>query len=336
MGRARIVGLLAAAVMMVGIAAWAVGVLTTSAPPPGLAKPDRIEHAPVVEAEFDDERPVQLTIAQAPPTQVRTGVSGIVTESSCVVGDVVKSGRHTFSVDGSPLVNLSTTVPFWRDLRDGDSGVDVDALQTELRRLGQDVRIDGEVGPETLNAVAAIRGLDEVDQFEMSAFVWLPAPALEVRQCEALRGAQVGSGGSLMSVDGSVPTVNVMGLPIEALPGERTLLVDGDEFQLAAMTITDESEIRRLVESPAFRDARKIDEQTWLEATVVLSAPARVLSVPPSAVVTAISGQACVFDDNGSISATVVGSQLGQTFIVVDGKEPQSVLISPKAHHACN
>lgn len=76
--------------------------------------------------------------------------TSVVTATTMVAGDSVKSGSVLGRVSGRPIIALELPFVFYRDLLPGDSGDDVVALQTALQSLGAyRGKIDGVYGPAT-------------------------------------------------------------------------------------------------------------------------------------------------------------------------------------------
>src|SRR5689334_21085386 len=103
---------------------------------------------------------------------------GRVTATACEPNVPVLSGASTVTVDGSVILNLATSTPLWRDLSLGDRGVDVDALNAELNRLGYDLSRSRSVTRATRRALSDLfdRAGDskEVTTVLQSRILWIP------------------------------------------------------------------------------------------------------------------------------------------------------------------
>ncbi|MFI2702501.1 peptidoglycan-binding domain-containing protein [Cellulosimicrobium composti] len=299
--------------------------------PSSLATPERSLAFPVGEAEFDDPRPVELRLSRGDDLALTVPATGRVTTSRCKAGVPMESGSSVLTVDGVPLVGLATSVPLWRDLSLGDEGEDVTALQTELARLGYEVDTEG---PLRRAALRALRDLYEqagekpgaLDRVTIDRIVWLPAPSTSVNECLATVGSTVAAGDPVASVPGALESVTVAEPPEGLVPGDRVLVVDGTSVPVdAALAVSDPAALVQLSPLPSLQptstdgDAGRAGAPT---AQLVLAAPQAVSVVPPSALFGAADGRGCVLSDGVVRAVGIVGSQLGQSFVVVDGPEP--------------
>ncbi len=84
------------------------------------------------------------------------GASPVVTAVRVPNGRDIRPGEAVVEVSGRPVIALPGPFPLYRDLRPGDKGVDVRALQEGLRDAGYGVGADGTFGPRTERAVRAL------------------------------------------------------------------------------------------------------------------------------------------------------------------------------------
>src|SRR5690606_21907959 len=149
--------------------------------------------------EFGDERLVPVTLSFAPSPALRSPAAGVLTSSACVPGAVAASGESLYAIDGTPVVQLATSSPLWRDLGIGDTGPDVEALQSELARLGHAVVVDGHLGWVDLAAFDATMGAAGAPPssggvIAVRAIAWQPAPEVLVARCLTAVGDAVAAG----------------------------------------------------------------------------------------------------------------------------------------------
>ncbi len=91
----------------------------------------------VVNREFGNELVAQATVAEGVEVRV-SGIEtspfdrAIVTENRIQVGDSVKSGTVLGAISNRPLWAFTLDVPLYRDMRIGDRGPDVSAMQEAL------------------------------------------------------------------------------------------------------------------------------------------------------------------------------------------------------------
>ncbi|MFC7501162.1 hypothetical protein, partial [Nocardioides sp. GCM10030258] len=83
------------------------------------------------------------------------GLPPVVTRAVKRIGDTITAGEVLLEVAYRPVIVLPGRIPMLRDLRPGDTGRDVAALQASLRKSGRAVADrSGEFGPSTQAAVA--------------------------------------------------------------------------------------------------------------------------------------------------------------------------------------
>jgi peptidoglycan hydrolase-like protein with peptidoglycan-binding domain len=281
-----------------------------------------VRDATVVERDFDDGRTVQLTLETRAARQVSSPVSGILTKVACHPADKLISGQLVASVDGRPVIGLATSVPLWRDLEKGDTGDDVLGLQRELARLGYAVRADGILGTETIGAVARLirpaetHGDPPLTNVPFTAFAWLPAAVNPAQSCPALTGGTIEAGGPLAVLPVTLTRAFIATRPRDLVPGARTLSVSGLDVEVTdELEVSDPASLDVLAASPGFTSATSDEEQRSLPGELALSRALRVDVVPPAAVYEIHGQSGCVAADGRAVSVTVVGSELGETFV---------------------
>src|SRR3954469_18276331 len=122
----RVFGFRYAVIIVVVVLAIALGSGATAAgmaaKPESLAAAKPLTRVPVTKHDFDDARAVQVTISRGVAVPVVSNTEGHVTDYTCVAGQPIVSGTSFVSINGTPLLALSTTVPLWRDLAPDDKG----------------------------------------------------------------------------------------------------------------------------------------------------------------------------------------------------------------------
>ncbi len=298
---------------------------------------------PVTMQDFTDPRTVDIAVSVGAPQGVSVSRSGIITAWSCRPGESIESGKSAVTLDGVPLVSLSTSVPLWRDLSVGDDGADVSALEAELARLGYAVDGNGTLSYRDLAAfskLASSVGADVKDVVPRDAVVWLPAAAVEVDKCEIGLGSNVSAGQLLASVSADVEVAPVA-LPEGRIPGPRLLNAFGEPLALGdAGELPTDLPAGLVRKSPLFREAVGGSDNVTsvtLKGTAVLATPVQVASVPATAVQVLDNGNGCVFTDTSPYAVKIVGSEFGNSFVLfADATPPTSVLSSvPKEHQEC-
>ncbi len=298
--------------------------------------------APVTKVSTFDPQSVNLVVEAAEPQKLTARSSGLVTSTACAPGEKAVSGTSAFSVNDQPLIYLSTARPIWRDLSIGDRGQDVEALQTELNRLGYEVTVDGRFGRSTLAAavlMARKAGDDSARSWTgvpASVIVWLPAPSVHVETCDAMLGGTVDVGAGLATLPRTLTSAAVRPLPSAVMAGGRVVVAGDLTLPVDSNgTISSNDHLLELAQSSAYREF--LDGQTVagpgpvdrtpgtagsagsaISVEYRLAAPLDVLSVPAAAVFDVKGAQACVIAEGSSIPVTIADSQLGQTLIVPD------------------
>lgn len=143
-------------------------------------------------------------------TNVLTGVvTSVSTENQFDIGDVV------YSVNDIPVFVTRGDVPFYRDLREGVRGRDVEQLNAMLAHLGYPVTVDDSFGPVTRAGVTQWQkdtgqpATGEVTQGQLIAVHSLPSAL--VLDTDALTPAAVLSGGEqLVAIPDGTPRVVVV------------------------------------------------------------------------------------------------------------------------------
>ncbi|MFF1529461.1 hypothetical protein [Cellulomonas sp. NPDC058312] len=305
-----------------------VGVAVTApGPPPMLASGAPVTEVPVTTRTFDDARGLALRVSAGEARALTSRSDGLVTATTCVAGGTVESGTSSFAVDGTGLLNLHTAEPLWRPLGPGDRGPDVTALHAALRALGHDAPQGDRVTRATLRAFAAAtvaagiptpRAVPEVDP---ALLVWLPEPVVPVRRCRATAGTQVVDGDTLAELPAAVSGAALVGVPADAAPGDRVLVVDEQAVPVDPDgEVRDATSLAAVAASRSYRDAASGGDPTadvTLTVTWSLAEPLEVGVVPPSAVAGAGTPTSCVRDVAGRpVRVGLVGSELGQSYVV--------------------
>lgn len=330
------IGMIAAA----GAGATITYLLVQPPTPESLERPATASFAPVVAQEFTDPRTIDLVIQPGVAVNLRVARAGVLTSSACTVGGSTSSGRSTFSVDGVPLLDLHTTLPLWRELRDGDRGPDVDAVKAELARLGLRVSSSSRFSSLDLSSIAVLRheSADAVEALSPADLVWLPTPDIIFSSCDAGTNSRVEDGGLVGTVDGG-ESVALGPSPPGLIPGARTLTVDTVALSLdESLVFADPFAAQSLATTAAYREAAGESDPgspVGLTASIRLTVPLAAWALPPTALTVEEGTQACVTADDGTAHrVTILASQLGSTVVAFDGDAPESVRLGVESECA--
>lgn len=163
--RRLLLGLVLASALS-GVAGWVAGVQMMSA---SEAAGRREAPEPSLITAAVEQRPLAAEIVTR-ATLVRTSevelegwtpadpsVGSVVTAAPLQPGATLSEGALALEVGGRPVIALAGDLPSFRDLRLGDTGVDVDQLRAALARLGH--LADGSPGAFDEDVVAAVEAL---------------------------------------------------------------------------------------------------------------------------------------------------------------------------------
>lgn len=310
----------------------------TPATPASLKAHGEITSFPVESTTFMDVRSVRLAVARGEPTALNSPSAGRVTSQSCHPGARLVSGTSAYSLNDQPVVALSTALPLWRDLSVGDKGNDVLALQQELARLGHSVEQSGTLGKATLNAVndllKAAGGTALAQTVTLDKFIWIPEATTVVERCDLPTGKEVRVGDEVATVPGRLTSVSLLDEPPDDLvDGPRVVVVDDVRIAVElGAAITDPALLDQLAAAPSLRTT---DPEEPAVAQLALTEPIAVSVLPPAAIVASSDGPSCVQSGDRVSNVRIIGSELGQTFVVFEGPEMKTVDTSPVRGTLC-
>ncbi|MEA5453689.1 hypothetical protein SPF06_03045 [Sinomonas sp. JGH33] len=324
---------IALAALLIGAgSAAAVCAALWAAPPPNLSEPSAPRTVPVVYVDHRDERSAGATVTTSKPAAVSLGRGGTVTSTECVGGASIESGRIVASIDGHPVLGLSTAVPFFRDLRAGMSGPDVDALRATLRSMRHDVAEKGAYDSAVARAVRAIQvehGLEQRDGgLSLRDVMWLPSASTEVLTCDALVGSAYSPGSPFLTAAGTLQSLQVAAPDGSSwTPGARTAQFGSASARIGDDgVITDPEFLRSVASSTEYTAARAQGSAAKpVSLRVTLAEPLRVARLPLSAVSPPKGSAACVRgDDDADHRLRIVGSSGGAVLGLFDSPAPNA------------
>lgn len=320
-----------------GVGGWLIAV---PASPESLAAPTGVTEVPLAPESFADERTVMVSVTAADGADLLASADGVVTSVDCQPGMAWDSGTTPVSVDGAPLVVLATSMPLWRDLREGDYGADVAALQTELRRLGVDTAVDGSLTPASWSAVKSFftgKGMHVDDgTLRRAEVVWAPGPSVAIGSCAVQVGQRIADGGAIAQIAPRLSGLAVSPMPADLADGTRTVTVGGATVPTdESGAVTDPDDLARLGREQQISAALLDPQRSQLAANLALAEPVTVYSLPAGAV-SGLGADACVATATGAVPATIVSSTLGRTLVAFRaGDAPTEALIDPERPATC-
>jgi len=148
----------------------------------------------------------QFTMTRSTQTQLRAPAAGIVTKLNLTEGQALPTLKSLLEEDGTAVYGIASATPYYRNLVEGDAGVDVKALQGALADAGYDPgAVDGDFGSQTTTALGDwqdAQGLDVTGQLSLASFVSFP-PGSIVQDLPISLGDRLTAGANLATVGGS-------------------------------------------------------------------------------------------------------------------------------------
>jgi peptidoglycan hydrolase-like protein with peptidoglycan-binding domain len=287
--------------------------------------------APVTVQEFVDERTVPVELVVSDGADLSTAAEGRVTESRATAGTAIESGSLVLRVDETPVVALHTEVPLYRDLGPGDKGRDVEALQSELRRLGYPTGSGTTYGRQTVAAVKALltaAGVTKPDgRLRLAEVLWIPTASVVPDTWTAGAGVLLDETGTVGTLAGALTAVR-MTAPSGLAPGARDLTLFGATATVGDDgTVADPDFLSAVMHDADYVALRDSETPAATTAVIALHEPVSALRVPPSALFAIDGDLACLQVDGTPAAVTVVGSGLGASLVTLDGagEVPESV-----------
>jgi hypothetical protein len=340
-------------VVIVALACIAVGGIATAAimwnDPPEILGAKPVGGSAAVEMmQYSDPMTVSLNITKQDAQSLKSPTNGIVSSSKCKEDAQLKSGQSMFGVNGVPMIALATSVPMWRDIVAGNSGPDVVAMATELKRLGA---FDGDVHAaanyvlfSAFKSFATKLGVPSssipANTIPMSSVMWIWSPTVTVASCAVSVASQVTMGQDMAALNTPLVSASISTDVSNATPGDRTLMVDGIEIAPVDKDgkITDPTALATLAAAPGIKAAAQSQDPSSLsmiQGQWTLTTPMDVASIPASSVHVDSNNMACVVGDGKPMNVNVVSSQLGSSYVVFDGNAPQKVSLNPPDNLTC-
>ncbi|MEO3801197.1 peptidoglycan-binding protein [Nonomuraea sp. B1E8] len=305
-GRGKLVAGLLVAVAVAGgglIAVNGAGLLDGKAgptQPAGALPPATTE---VTEQTLNDTRDADGELGYGPVTTAVSRRPGTITWLPDS-GRQVTRGKSLYRVDNEPVMLMYGKTPAYRDLKAGLEGDDVEALESNLSKLGYDgFTVDDEYTYDTAEAVMEWqedRGLDETGVVELGRIVFAPGK-VRVESLETEEGQPTAPGQKVLTYTGTSKVITVeldaedqrmakKGSKVEVtLPDGKS--VDGKVTEVATVIQPGESQdaepetrLEALVSIGDSKAAKGLDKAA-VDVTFTASKREDVLTVPVAALV---------------------------------------------------
>jgi hypothetical protein len=242
-----------------------------------------------------------------------------------MVGDEVGCGDELYRVDERPVLLLCGTVPAYRGLHVGETGSDVQQLNTNLHQLGDDTGagVDISVGDnaftwKTAKALAKLqdtKGLPATGALALEDAVFLPEPTRIAKVTGQLGGpAQPGT----PVLDGTSDTLEVQVQLDASQQGQRGAVETGDRAQITLPTnksVTGRVDrLGTVAQAPAGQNGAAGSGAATLPAYIGLDDPAAVSGLDQAPVQVDITTQGV--DNALSVPVTSIVGKSGGGYAV--------------------
>lgn len=248
--------------------------------------------------------------------------------------DGLASGKGAYKVNDRVVVALNTATPLYRDLKTGDKGDDVLALNNELSRLGY----NSVAGSDTYwwatsdgwRQLMNDNGNPSDGTLALADTMWIPENAVAVDEWTATTGSMVTGGTAIGKIPGALTKLTVKNGT--AVGQDRTISMYGVNGILPADSteITDAEFLRNVSANETFQSMDMQTKKAGLDATVALKEPLQVLRVPAGAVFGIDGSSGCIVPKSRNTSntpakVTIVGSELGVSLVQVQDADASAI-----------
>lgn len=273
---------------------------------------------------------VELLASRVPAIDFVTGRAGVITASALTPLTAVETGAEVLRVNNLPVFALRAKAPMYRDLKRGDRGDDVLAVQNLLVARGYlSGRPDGAFGDRTARAVARFAEHFERKKaatfFEAQWVMWV-ADGAGPQSIDLGVGSTVSPGGVVAKGQSLAQAITVSESPqAKAITGPATLSIGA----VTVPYVPGSGAVKAQKDVAALMSV--IGSGTEAAAgTVTAAKTAAVAVIPASAVVTGASGSPCVFVDatGPPVGINPVDSDSASVFLAVKDA-PTAVLANP-------
>ena len=271
--------------------------------------------APASVQEYAGTQQVTVVPTISSDRDLSGNASGMVTADWS--GDGLISGKGAYQVNDRTVVALNTATPLYRDLKTGDTGGDVLALNNELDLLGS-------------NSVPGSDTYGWATSLSLADTLWIPEHEVAVAEWNATAGSMVTGGTAIGKIPGSLTKLTIKNGTASAQ--ERSLTIFGITGTLSANTteITDDGFLRQVEANDSYQSVDVESRKAGFDATLALSERMRVLRVPAGAVFGINGSTGCIVPKsnnhgNTSVKVSIVGGELGVSLVQADSEDIASI-----------
>jgi peptidoglycan hydrolase-like protein with peptidoglycan-binding domain len=244
----------------------------------------------------------------APATQS----TGTVTTLAVVPGAEVVNTDVVMTVNAKSVLAYTSDQPLYRGVTRTSTGADVKTAQQPLKDLGLlDGAVDGKAGYTTEQAIKAFNAKygygAKNTVLSRASLVWIGSDAVTADEVKVATGDTVSPSAELFTTTSSIAGIAVTETPNVPREGDAELVI-GDvtvAYVVGSQEVTDPDAVKAI--------AKALGSVTESTATVRLTQPLTVGTVPSSAIVENASGTACMFAsvDGAAVVVTPTGGTLG-------------------------
>ena len=249
--------------------------------------------------------------------------SGLVTADWS--GNGLTSGKGAYQVNDRTVVALNTATPLYRDLKTGDTGGDVLALNNELNLLGY-----WRATSDGWKQLMADNGNTSDGSLSLADTLWIPEHEVAVDEWNATAGSMVTGGTAIGKIPGSLTKLTIKNGTASAQ--DRTLTIFGITGTLLANTteITDAGFLQQVEANDSYQSVDVESKKAGLDATLALSERMRVLRVPAGAVFGINGSTGCIVPTsnnhgNTPVKVSIVGGELGVSLVQANSEDIASI-----------
>lgn len=288
--------------------------------------------APASLQEYNGSQQVTLVPTISAEQDLIGNASGTVTDDWSAGG--LASGRGAYRVNDRSVVALNTAIPLYRDLKTGDTGDDVLALNNELNRLGYNSVPDSNIywwaTSDGWRQLMADNGNASDGSLQVTDTIWIPQPTVNVDAWTATKGSNVGGGTPVGKIPGTLTKLSIKNGT--ASSENRAISTLGVTGTLPANTIdmTDATFLQQVAASDAYRSLSQDERSNGIDASVALTAPMQTLRVPAGAIFGLNGSAGCIVPEAGqrkgrAVPVTIVGSELGVSLVTASGTDISAI-----------
>ena len=333
MSRRRTTTGVIAGVLSVGAAAAAVTILRLPAAESSDGSRSTLpaETAEITKETLVDRADHDGTLGHGDTTTVAARAAGTVTALPAS-GTTIARGKSIYRIDNQPVVLLYGSLPAYRTLAPGVTGVDVKQFETNLWALGyRGFTVDKKYSSSTAAAVKEWQGdlgLTATGRVETSQIVYAKS-AVRVDSLAAKTGTVVQPGSEILDVTGTARVVTVqldvadqrlarMGAPVKVTMPDGSVAngkISGLESTVIPATEQEVAQTKVVV-TIGFTGSPKAMDNSAVTASFVAAERPNVLTVPVAALLALAEGGYGVQVVDGTTTRTVAV----ETGLFADGK----------------